>query len=64
MPRSRTLLEVFAEEVGSKTTYASLAPGESLERISPKVLAALTSARDRGDIGHRFSFFQEYERYF
>ena len=60
----RTLLEVFAEEVGSTTTYASLAPGESLERISPKVLAALTSARDRGDIGHRFSFFQEYERYF
>ena len=57
-------LKVFAEEVGSTTTYDSLAPGESLERISPKVLAALTSARNRGDIGHRFSIFQEHERYF
>ena len=60
----RALLKVFAEEVGSTTTYDSLAPGESFERISPKVLAALTSARDRGDIGHRFSVFQEHERYF
>ena len=60
----RALLKVFAEEVGSTSTYDSLAHGESLERISPKVLAALTSARDRGDIGHRFSVFQEHERYF
>ena len=60
----RALLEVFAEEVGSATTYDSLAPDESLERISPKVLAALTNARNRGDIGHRFSIFQEHERYF
>ena len=60
----RTQLEVFAAEVGSATTYDSLAPGESLKRISPKVLYALTKARDRGDIGHRFSVFQEYERYF
>ena len=60
----RALLKVFAEEVGSMTTYDSLGPGESLEKISSKVLAALTNARDRGDIGHRFSVFQEYERYF
>ena len=60
----RALLEVFAEEVGSATTYESLALGESLERVSPKVLAALTSARNRGDIGHRFSIFQDHKRYF
>ena len=57
-------LRVFAAEIGSTTTYDSLAPNESLERISPRVLAAVTSARDRGDIGNRFSVFQEYERYF
>ena len=60
----RARLKTFAAEVRSTTTYDSLRPDESLERISPKVLAALTSARDRGDIGHRFSVFQEYERYF
>ena len=57
-------LRIFAAELGSTTTYDSLAPNESLERISPRVLAAVTSARDRGDIGNRFSVFQEYERYF
>ena len=60
----RTRLEAFVAEIGSTTTYDSLAPNESLERISPRVLAAVMSARDRGDIGHRFSVFQEYERYF
>ncbi len=60
----RAQLKAFAEEVGSTTTYDSLAPDESWERISPRVLAALTSARNRGDIGNRFSVFQEYERYF
>ena len=60
----RAQLKAFAAEVGSTTTYDFLAPDERLERISPKVLAALTSARNRGDIGHRFSVFQEYERYF
>ena len=63
-PEERARLKAFVEEVGSTTTYDSLAPNESLDRISPKVLAALTSARNRGDIGHRFSVFQEYERYY
>ena len=60
----QTRLKVFTEEIGSTTTYDSLVPGESLERISPKVLTALTSARDRGEIGHRFSVFQKSEQYF
>ena len=60
----RAQLKAFAEAVGSTTTYDSLTPDESWERISPRVLAALTSASNRGDIGNRFSVFQEYERYF
>src|SRR5207237_9966974 len=36
----------------------------TLERLSAKVLAALSSAKDRDDLGHRFSVFQKYERFF
>jgi hypothetical protein len=54
----------FLTEVGSTTTYDSLAPGESLDRLSPKVLAALTSARDRGELAGRFALFQRYDRFF
>ena len=47
----RTNLDLFSTEVGGTTTYDALAPGEALDRVSPRVLAALSSARDRGDIG-------------
>lgn len=60
----RVQLASFAIEVGSTATYDTLSPSEPLERLSPKVLAALSSARDRGDIGRRFSVFQKYERFF
>jgi len=60
----RTLLEAFSTEVGSTTTYDGLAAGETLDRISPRVLAALSRARDRGELGHKFSVFQKYDRYF
>jgi len=60
----RTKLDSFSTEVGGTTTYDALAAGEALERVSPRVLAALSSARDRGDIGSRYSVFQRYERYF
>ncbi len=51
----------FATAVGATTTYDTLASDDSL---SARVLAALSSARDRGDLGHRFSLFQRFDRYF
>src|SRR6266851_3988189 len=54
----------FVTEVGSTTTYDALLPSEPLERLSAKVLAPLSSAKDRGDFGYRFSVFQKYERFF
>ncbi|MEQ1871805.1 MAG: DUF4062 domain-containing protein, partial [Vicinamibacterales bacterium] len=60
----RARIEAFATETGSTTTYDSLASAETLERISPWVLAALSTARDRGDIGRRFSVFQRYDQFF
>src|SRR4029079_19059629 len=58
----RTKLDSFSTEGGGTTTYDALAAGEALERVSPRVLAALSSARDRGDIGSRYSVFQRYQR--
>ena len=60
----RDRLASFVTEVGGATTYDALLPSERLERLSAKVLAALSSAKDRGDLGHRFSVFQKYERFF
>ncbi len=57
-------LASFATEVGGITTYDSQLGTDSLERVSAKVLAALSSAQHRGDLSHRFSVFQRYERYF
>src|SRR5207247_1062342 len=57
-------LATFATEVGGTATYDALLPTDSLERLSAKVLAALSSARDRGELAHRFSVFQKYERFF
>src|SRR5262245_1038742 len=45
----RAQLEAFSREVGGTTTYDLLAPDETFERISSRVLAALSSARDGGD---------------
>src|SRR5262249_62299712 len=60
----RIQLEAFSTEVGSTTTYDGLAPAETFDRVSPRVLAALSSARDRGELGHKFLVFQKYDRYF
>lgn len=57
-------LAAFLTEVGSLTTYKSLATGDSLESLSGEVLAALTAARDRGQLGSRFSIFQPFDRFF
>lgn len=54
----------FLTEVGSTATYDSLGIDESLERLSPRVLAALSAARDRGELGSRFSLFQQFPRFF
>lgn len=60
----KSRLSAFLTEVGSATTYDSLSPGESLDRLSGKVLAALTAARDRGVLGSRYSLFQPFDRCF
>jgi hypothetical protein len=57
-------LAAFVTEVGGASTFDRLLPTESLERLSARVLAALSSARDRGELAHRFSVFQKYERFF
>ena len=60
----RHRLDSFVTEVSSTVLYDALSPDDSLERLYAKVQIALSSARDRGDLGHRFSFFQKYERFF
>jgi len=60
----RDQLEVFLTEVGSVATYDKLASGESLDRVSAKVQAALSSAKDRGDLRSRYSIFQPYDQFF
>ena len=60
----RDHLESFVTEVASTAIYDTLSPDESLERLSTRVQIALSSAKDRGDLGHRFSVFQKYERFF
>jgi len=60
----RDQLEAFLTEVGSVATYDKLASGESLDRVSAKVLAALSSAKDRGDLRSRYSIFQPYDQFF
>ena len=59
----RDRLDSFVTEVSSTETYDDLS-NEPLEYLSAKVLAALSSARNRGDLGHRFSVFQKYEGFF
>jgi len=59
-----TRLAEFETEVGAATTYAAVSPSESLDRLSTRVLAALSSAISRGELVHRFSVFQRYERFF
>ena len=60
----RDRLDSFVIEVGSTATYDDLLPDEPLELLSAKVLAALSSAKNRGELGHCFSLFQKYERFF
>lgn len=57
-------LAALVTEVGGASTYDRLLPTDSLERLSARVLAALSSAKDRGELAHRFSVFQRYERFF
>ena len=54
----------FLTEVGSTTTFDSLLSADSFDRLSPKILAALTTAKDKGELANRFSLFQPYRRYF
>lgn len=60
----REQLKAFATEVGSTTTWAELSATDSLDLLPGRVLAALTAAANRGELGHRFSLFQRYERFF
>jgi hypothetical protein len=57
-------LTVFSTEVGSTSTYDSLSADEPVDRLSARILASLSRARDRGDLGHTYSVFQTYERFF
>lgn len=57
-------LAAFLTEVGSLTTYKSLAAEQSLDSLSGEILAALTAARDRGQLGNRYSIFQPFDRFF
>ena len=57
-------LDSFVTEVSSTALYHALSPDDSLERLCTKVQIALSSAKDRGDLGPRFSIFQKYERFF
>ncbi len=57
-------IDAFLNDVGSVSTYDTLTQDDSLDRLSPTILAALSSARDRGELGNRFSLFQRYELYF
>jgi len=57
-------LSAFLVEVGSATTYASLVPTDSLDSLSGKVQAALAAAKDRGELGNRYSLFQSFDRFF
>jgi hypothetical protein len=57
-------LAAFLTEVGSLTTYKALATGDSLDSLSGEILAALTAARDRGQLGNRYSIFQPFDRFF
>ena len=50
--------------VGATTTYVALSPDDSLDRLPGRVLATLSSAMNRGELGHRFSMFQRYDRFF
>lgn len=54
----------FLTEVGSVTTYDSVLPGESPDRLSPKILAALANAQHRGALGSRYSMFQKHDEFF
>lgn len=57
-------LSAFVTEIGSVTTYAALGPRDAPELLSGQIQAALTAARDRGQLGGRYSPFQRYDRYF
>jgi len=57
-------VSAFLTEVGSMTTYKALAQGDSLDLLSGEIQAALTAARDRGQLGSRYSLFQTFDRFF
>lgn len=60
----RKHLAAFLAEVGSATTYASLSSADSQDSLSGKVQAALAAAKDRGELGNRYSLFQPFDRFF
>lgn len=62
--QERDSLADFVTEVGSTTTYKALGTEDSIDALSGEILAALTSARDRGQLGSRFSLFQPFDRFF
>jgi hypothetical protein len=62
--REKEQLSAFLAEVGSTTTYASLLPTESQDCLSGKIQAALAAAKDRGELGSRYSPFQQFDRFF
>lgn len=57
-------LAAFLEEVGSFATYKFLAASNSIDSLSGEIQAALTAARDRGELGSRYSIFQSVDRHF
>lgn len=56
----RRCLQEFADEAGEALTHTKTVP----DQLSAKMLASLTSARDRGDIGSRYSPFQSWDKFF
>jgi hypothetical protein len=53
-------IKAFTDEAAKEVTYALVTP----DRLSAIVLASLTSARDRGELGHRFLLFQKWDLFF
>lgn len=63
-PKEKERLDNFLAEVGSVSTYDRLDKSESRDRLSPKILAALSTAKARGDLGTKYSIFQPFDRVF
>lgn len=57
-------LASFLTEVGSVTTYKSLAPGDGVELLTGEIQAALAAACERGELKSRYSLFQPFDRFY